>query len=321
MTLTSLPGILVGHATRPRAATGCTVIICPDGAIAGCDVGGGAAGTRELDACRPEHLVARIHALLLTGGSAFGLDAASGVMDELERRGTGFDTGTARVPIVPAAVLYDLGIGDSGARPDAAMGRAACRDASSRPVRSGCVGAGTGATVGKLFGLDRATKAGLGNASIRMPARAGGATVAALAVVNAFGDVVDPETSVVIAGARLPAPARGFAGTERSMARGIARRGFGSPNTTLVVVATDARLDRVQASRLARQCQDGIARCVRPAHTRFDGDIVFALSVGSRRADPDGIAVAACRAIGEAVVDAVRSARPLGGVPSAQTLK
>ncbi len=319
-TLTSLPGILVGHATSLRSATGCTVIVCPDGAVAGCDVGGGAAGTRELDACRPGHLVGKIHALLLTGGSAFGLDAASGVMRELERRGIGFDTGAARVPIVPAAVVYDLGIGDPDARPDAAMGARACRAASRRPVPSGSIGAGTGATVGKLFGIGRATKAGLGNAGLRLTHAAGGATIAALAVVNAFGDVIDPETSMIVAGARAPRPRSGFADTGACMMKGRGRRGFGSPNTTLVVVATDARLHRVAASRLARQCQDGIARCIRPAHTRFDGDLVFTLSVGTRRADPDALAVAACRVIGDAVLDAVRSARPLAGVPTAQTL-
>lgn len=323
MTLAALPGVKVGHATHRAAATGCTVILCEDGAVAGCDVGGGATGTREMDALAPAHLVERIHGLVLSGGSAYGLDAASGVMRYLERRGVGFETGVARVPIVPAAILFDLRLGDPSVRPDAAMGLRACRAASRRPVASGSVGAGTGATVGKILGIERATKSGIGNASLRMPQRAGGATVAVLAAVNAFGDVVDPQTGAIIAGARAEPGARGgvrFAGTTPLLERGLMRRGFKPPNTTLVVVGTDARLSRVEASRVSRLCQDGLARAVSPAHTRFDGDIVFTLSVGRRRADPDCLAVLACRAIGLAILDAVRSATSLGGVPAMRDL-
>ncbi len=324
MSLTRIEALRVGHATDRAGATGCTVILARDGVVAGCDIGGAATGTRELDACRPGHLVGAIHGLLLTGGSAFGLDAAGGVMRFLEARGAGFDTGVARVPIVPAAVLYDLAVGRPGARPGPAMGLRACRAASSRPVVSGCVGAGTGATVGKLFGVRHATKSGVGSAAARLPARAGGATVAVLAAVNAFGDVRDPDSGAIVAGARDPEAPRGatrFAGTAALMARGVARRGFAAPNTTLVVVATDARLDRVEACRVSSMCQDGLASAVSPAHTRYDGDLVFTLSAGRRRADPDVLAACACRAVADAVLDAVRSAATLGGVPALRDLR
>lgn len=320
MTLTSLPGLRVGHATDRVAATGCTVILAERGAVAACDVGGGASGTRSLDSCVSAHIVDRIHGLLLAGGSAFGLDAAGGVMRYLERRGIGFDAGKARVPIVPAAILYDLGIGKASRRPGPEMALRACRGASLRPAASGSVGAGTGATVGKMFGLERAVKGGIGNAGLALPPRAGGARVAVLAAVNAFGDVRDPDSGAILAGARLSAASASFAGSAGCLERGVTRRRFRSPNTTLLVVATDARLDRGSAARLARQCQDGLARCVSPAHTRFDGDLVFALSVGRRTADPDCLAALACRAIGMAVLDAIRSATSLGGVPAARDL-
>ena len=321
MSLTRLPGIRVGHATDRVGATGCTVILFDTGAVAACDVGGGASGTRQLDACAPHHLVDRIHGLVLAGGSAFGLEAASGVVRFLERKRVGFDTGSARVPIVPAAVLFDLGIGSALARPGPEMGAKACRAASRAPVPSGSVGAGTGATVGKLLGLARATKGGIGNAWLRLPARAGGATVAVLTAVNPFGDVRDPESGTILAGARKSERGARFADSAEMMARGVARRRFRHPNTTLVVVATDAALDRIEAARVSRICHDGLARCISPAHTRFDGDIVFTVSVGRRRADPDCLAVAACRAIGWAVVDAVTSATSVAGVPALRDLK
>lgn len=321
MTLTSIPGVLVGHATDRAAATGCTAILCEKGAVIGCDIGGGATGSRELDACMPGHLVDRIHGLLLAGGSAYGLDAASGVMRYLESRGAGLDTGSARVPIVPAAILYDLGIGDPRRRPDGAMGMRAARAASDLPVKSGSVGAGTGATVGKLFGMARAVKSGIGNASARMPSSAGGATVAVLAAVNAFGDVRHPDTGEIVAGARRHGESGPFADTAECMRRGTMRRGFRPPNTSLIVVATDARLSRVDASRVAGICQDGVARVISPAHTRYDGDIVFTLSAGRRNADPDCIAALACRVIGIAVLDAVMSATTLAGVPAARDLR
>jgi L-aminopeptidase/D-esterase-like protein len=251
-------------------------------------------------------------------------------MRHLEREGVGFDTGSARVPIVPTAILYDLGIGSSTRRPDAAMGMKACRAAvagAGHPVASGSVGAGTGATVGKLFGMARAMKGGIGNAALRLPSSAGGATVAALAAVNAFGDVIDYDSGAIVAGARAPLKGGGglFAGTEILMRAGEARRRPASApaqaNTTLVVVATDAKLSRVEARRLGRVCQDGIARSISPAHTSYDGDIVFALSAGNRSADLDCLGVTACRAVGMAVFDAVASATTLGGVPALRDLR
>ncbi len=320
--LAAVDGLSVGHATKLKAATGCTVILCPAGAVAGADVGGAAAGTRELDACSPHHIADRIHGVVLSGGSAFGLSAADGVTRYLGGRGVGFDTGVARVPIVPAAILFDLRLGSSRIRPDAAMGRAACQAASRGRAISGCAGAGTGATVGKLFGMERAMKSGVGSASLKLPSRAGGATVAALAAVNAFGDVRHVETGEIVAGARAASGSGpGFADTAAHMARGVSRAGFAPrQNTTLIVVGTDARLSRAEACRVARLCQDGLARAVTPAHTRFDGDIVFVLSTGKRRADPDCLAVAACRAIGHAVLDAVMSATTLHGLPAVRDL-
>ncbi len=316
ITLTSIPGVRVGHATDTRGLTGCTVILHPRGFTAGCDVGGGASGTREIETCRPGHVAPRCHALLFAGGSAFGLAAADGVMAFLERRGIGHTTRAARVPIVPAAILYDLAIGRSTARPDARMGQAACRAATSRPVRSGNVGAGTGATVGKCLGMERAMRGGLGNAGLRLPAARGGATVAALAVVNAFGDVRSPATDGILAGARGATRARPFADSARLLLERPPRRAPRVTGTTLVAVVTDARLDRADAGVIARRSQDALARVISPCHTRWDGDIVFVLSAGARRADDDQIAAAACRAVEEAVVDAVRSATTAAGLPA-----
>jgi L-aminopeptidase/D-esterase-like protein len=311
--ITDVPGVVVGHATDLTHLTGCTVILCGDGAVCGVAVLGGAPGTRETDLLRPENRVERAHAILLSGGSAFGLAAADGVVRFLEARGIGFETGVARVPIVPAAVLYDLEIGSPHARPDAAMGEAACRAASAGPVEEGCVGAGTGATVGKVFGLAGAMKSGVGTWSARV---AGGAIVGALAVTNAFGDVIDVRTGEILAGARDPATGR-FAGTAaRLQAAGPPRitRGFPT-NTTLGVVATDAAVTKAQATRLALLAQAGLARAVVPSHTSLDGDTFFVLGTGARAADALVLEAAVADVVAEAVMRGVRAARTLGGVP------
>jgi L-aminopeptidase/D-esterase-like protein len=262
-----VPGLSVGHATDERGVTGCTVVLCPTrGAVAGVDVRGAAPGTRETDLLRPEATVERVHAILLTGGSAYGLDAAGGVMRFLEEQGVGFAMRAAVVPIVPAAVIFDLGIGDARARPNAAMGEAACRAASTAPPAQGSVGAGTGATVGKTAGREHATKGGIGTASMRLP---GGGVVGALVVVNAVGDVVD-EGGRVLAGAR--GPDGWLADRRASMAVG--------EHTTIGIVATDLPLDKAGATRLAQAAHDGLALAVRPAHTAFDGDTFFALATG-----------------------------------------
>jgi len=313
--ITDVSGITVGHASDLVHLTGCTVVLCGDGAMCGVAVLGGAPGTRETDLLRPENRVDRVHAVLLTGGSAFGLAAADGVVRYLAARGVGLDTGAARVPIVPAAVLYDLGIGSADVRPDAAMGARACAAAGGGPVEEGCVGAGTGATVGKLFGIAGAMKSGIGTWSVRV---AGGATVGAVVATNAFGDVVDP-ADAALAGARDPmtgqradTPAR-----LRTGGRPAPRAAGGGSfeNTVIGVVATDAALSKAQAARLAVVAHSGLARAVRPSHTSLDGDTFFALSTGVREADLLVLEAAAADVVAVAIGRSVRAARTLGGVP------
>jgi len=321
--LTDIAGIRVGHASDFEAVTGCTVILFgPEGAAAGVDVRGGAVGERELETLRLGHLVERIHGLLLAGGSAFGLETAAGVMRCLEEQDIGFDAGVARVPIVPAAILFDLGIGESRRRPDAAMGYEAARRATAGRVEEGSVGAGTGATVGKLFGMARATKGGLGTAKVDLP---GGVKVSALAVVNAFGDVRDADTGKILAGLRRSPGSPQFADTVAQMKRGAVRRGFGQPapvatHTTLAVVATNARFERIALTRIAAMAQDGLARTIAPVHTSFDGDVVFAVSLGRKRADVNTVGQFAAEAVARAIMHAVQKARSLGGVPAVRDL-
>jgi len=298
-TVTAVDGIIAGHWTDREAATGCTVILCPQGAAVGVDVRGGAPGTRETDVARPTMNAAVVHGVLLSGGSAFGLAAGDGVMRWLEERSCGFDVGVAHVPLVPGAVIYDLAVGSADVRPDAAAGYAACEAASQRPLERGCVGAGTGAAVGHAGGTPLATKSGLGSAALRLP---GGPVVAAVTAVNAFGDVFDPASGAVLAGARAAAggfadtAARIRAGELRDIAGALTRgsgAGFGcqpagtagagaatAPHTVIGVVATDALLTKPQAARLALMAHDGLARTIRPAHTMLDGDTIFALATG-----------------------------------------
>ncbi len=313
----TLAGIRVGHASDFRGLTGCTVVLCEGGGVCGVDVRGSAPGTRELAACLPGHLVERVHGILLTGGSAFGLDAAGGVMQYLEARGVGFAAGKIRVPIVPAAVIFDLHIGSARARPNPGMARWACHNAGVE-VPEGSVGAGTGATVGKLFGVAHATKGGVGFATLSLTR---GAAVQALAVVNAFGDVVDHAGGRVVAGARLSPGGLEFAGTCEQMFQGRARKGFGGTNTTLIVVMTNAVLDKLQATKVAEMAQDGLARAIRPVHTQFDGDLVFAFSVGQKRADLNALGAAGAEVTARAILRGVITAKSLGGVPSCQELE
>jgi L-aminopeptidase/D-esterase-like protein len=252
-----------------------------------------------------------VHGILLAGGSAFGLEAASGVRRYLERQGIGYDTGAAKVPIVPAAILFDLAIGKADVRPTAAMGEAAAAAATADAVKEGAVGAGTGATVGKIAGMRQAMKSGVGSFTVTL---AGGVTVASLAVVNAFGDVRDPATGKILAGARKTADSREFLDTVEQMKRG-ASGGFAVRNTTLVVIATNARLTKVEAAKLAQQGGLGMARTIYPVNTMFDGDIVFALSVGNQSADINTLGAAAAEAVAAAIVRAVTLSKSLGGVP------
>ena len=299
-TITAVKGIRVGHATNRLARTGCTVLLCMAGAAAGVDVRGFAPGTRETDAIRPGRRVGQAHGILLTGGSAFGLDAASGVMRFLEEHDAGFGTAHGVVPIVPAAVIYDLGVGDPRTRPDKAMGYRACKAATEAPVPTGQVGAGTGATVGKAPGL-RAADGGIGSACIRLP---GGASVGALVVVNSVGNVVDPATGKTVAGARDEASGR-MADVTPSSREGHPPRMPGT-NTTIGVIATDAALSSVEANTVAAMAHDGIARAIRPSHTLYDGDTLFALSTGKRRADVNAVGVVAAEVVSQAILNAVR---------------
>jgi len=310
--LTAIAGLLVGHWTDAAAGTGCTVVLCPQGATAGVAVLGGAPGTRETDLLRPGFLVERVQGVLLTGGSAFGLGAAQGVVRWLEERGLGHVTPAGPVPIVVGAVVYDLGIGRSDVRPGPEEGYAACQAATAGPVAEGSVGAGTGATVGKALGLARATKGGIGGACEEAP---GGARVAALVAVNAFGEVVDPRTGEVLAGVR--APERGYLPTLDVLRQGRAVSPLVPPNSTIGVVATDAPLDKAGCSRLATMAMAGMARAVRPVWTQVDGDVLFALSTGSGpAAELTALGALAARAVERAIVRAVQRAASLGGVPS-----
>jgi len=312
--LTDIPGILVGHASDHEALTGCTAILTEAGATGGVWVGGSATGTEELAALEPGHVAGRVHAVVLAGGSAFGLEAASGVRRYLERKGVGFETSAARVPIVPCAILYDLGIGAADVRPTREMGEAAARAAGGGPVEEGAVGAGTGATVGKLFGMRQAMKSGLGSATVALEGSLAGVRVAAFSVVNAIGDVVDPRTGSIVAGARVSPESLEFAGTASQMKRG-ASGGFRPENTTLVVVATNAQLTRIEARKLAELASLGMARAINPVNTMSDGDIVIALSLGAERAPIDALGVAAAEAVAESILRAVRLAPSLGGLP------
>ena len=309
--LTDVRGLRVGHFTEVRRPTGCTVIIAPEGAVAGVDVRGAAPGTRETELLSPLNAVEKVHAVMLAGGSAFGLDAAGGVMRWLEERGLGVQVGPARIPIVPAAILFDLWVGDASIRPDAASGYAACEAATTDPVAEGNVGAGTGAAVGKLFGIHRAMRGGLGSASVTV----GGITVAALVAVNAIGDVIDPQTGEPIAGARSEDGQR-LQGTMRSMLRGelLAPLQPGSA-TTLGVVATDAVLTKAQANKMAQMAHDGFARAINPVHTMSDGDTIFALGTGAsgRSANITLLGALGAEMMAVAIVRAVRAAARLSG--------
>ncbi len=309
--LTDIPGIRVGHASDFDALTGCTVILCEEGAVAGCDIGGGASGTTEFDVMNPQHVTPFIHGVTLAGGSAFGLEAVSGVRRFLEHKGVGFPTAYAKIPIVPGAILFDLGIGKPGIRPTRETGESAAAAASDKAVQEGCVGAGTGATVGKAYGMERAMKGGLGSFTIELP---GGILVSALAVVNAFGDVVDPNTGKIIAGSRMSAKSLEFANSVKALQGGI-ERGFGRSNTTLCVVATNARLSKVEATQVARMAQGGLYRTVRPAHTTFDGDLVIALSSGAKKASVNVLGITAADALAEAILRGVKEAKSMGGLP------
>jgi L-aminopeptidase/D-esterase-like protein len=317
--LAAVSGLKVGHFTMAGRPTGCTVVLAEGGAVGGVDVRGAAPGTRETDLLNPVNTVEKVHAIVLAGGSAFGLDAASGVMRYLEERGVGFETEFGKVPIVPAAVIFDLNVGDPKIRPNADCGYRAAAGATAGTAAEGNVGAGSGATVGKLAGASRAMRGGLGTAVI---ARPDGLVVAALIVVNTVGDVIDPATGRVVAGVRT-ADGRGLADARLLLRAGnLKTTGLIGRNTAIGVVATNAALTKAQANRFAQLAHDGLARTISPAHTMFDGDTVFALATGSRQGAPDMLAIGALAAdaVAEAVVRAVRAAKAIPGYPAASDL-
>ena len=310
--ITDIPGIRVGHDTNLEAGTGCTVILCDPPAIGGVDVRGGAPATRETDLLRPMHLVDSVHAVVLTGGSAFGLDAASGVVRYLEEQQIGYDVGVAKVPIVPAAAIFDLAFGSATIRPDAEAGYRACQQAHAEATQQGNVGAGTGATVGKMLGPTFAMKGGLGSASTTL---SDGVRVGALVIINAFGNILDPQTQQVIAGGRPPLSTGETSNSANP---------FG--NTTIAVVATDASLTKEEVNKVAQMAHNGLAQAIRPAHTLFDGDTVFALALGPREQrhidlstnayQVSMIGAAAAKVLAQAIVNGVRHATDLHGIPA-----
>ena len=307
--ITRVPGIEVGHFTDTRRPTGCTVILAREGAVGGVDVRGAAPGTRETDLLDPSNLVEKVHGIMLAGGSSWGLDAASGAVRWLEERGIGFDVVVGRLPLVPSAVLFDLLVGDMRVRPDAAAGYAACEAASRADPAEGNVGAGTGAAVGKIFGIHNAMKGGIGTASVTVD----GVTVGALIACNALGDVIDPDTAQVIAGARTD-DGRHLRDTRRALLRGeLPKPLLAGTNTTIGVIATDATITKVQAHRLAVAAHDGLARSINPVHTMSDGDTLFTLGTGVSGKNPGMMVLStmAAEATAIATARAVRAARSI----------
>ncbi|MBI5928983.1 MAG: P1 family peptidase [Chloroflexi bacterium] len=309
-TLTAIEGLQVGHAQNLEGPTGCTVILCPPNTVAGIDQRGGAPGTRETDLLRPMHLVQHVHAVLLAGGSAYGLNAAAGVMRYLEEHSIGFNVRVGVVPIVPAAIIFDLDVGNPTIRPDAAMGYTACTLATADPVTEGCVGAGTGARVGGMFGMEFACKSGIGTAALELD---NGVRVAALMVVNAVGDVV-AENGQILAGVRQPPEGKSFVGSLKAL-RTLSNL-TPTSNTVVGVVATNAQLTKEETNKIAQMAQDGLARAVRPAHTLMDGDTIFALATGSAGpANASLIGAYAAEITAQAIRRAVQMATPLAGLP------
>jgi L-aminopeptidase/D-esterase-like protein len=315
-TITDVPGILVGHAEDTEALTGCTVILAERPAVCGVDVRGSAPGTRETDLLDPINLVNSVHAICLSGGSAYGLDAASGVMQYLEEKGVGLDTGFGLVPIVPAAVLFDLSVGNPRIRPTREMGYLAASRASRQLVPEGNVGAGTGATVGKLNGFAHAMKSGIGSASRKYP---GGLLIGAIVAVNAVGHVQEPDTGRILAGPRDED------GTILSSLDVMQKQAFSlippGTNTTIGVVASNAILTKAEANKIAQMAHDGLARTICPIHTMYDGDTLFAMGTGQIEASADVIGALSAEILAEAVIRAVRAAKPAGGLPSCDSIK
>jgi L-aminopeptidase/D-esterase-like protein len=318
--ITDVEGIKVGHWTSTARPTGCTVVLAPpQGAVGGVDVRGSAPGTRETDLLNPENLVDRVNAIALAGGSAFGLDAATGVVRYLDEHGIGYDVRVAKVPIVPSAILFDLTVGDPKIRPDAAAGYAACNAATSERPAEGNVGAGAGATVGKLFGFDRAMKSGIGTASVTLD----GLVVGAIVAVNAIGDVIDPSTSKIIAGARSADGKKKIGAVQTVLGGEVPAALTPGTATTIGIVATNAVLTKAQAQKIAQMAQDGVARAIAPSHTMFDGDTIFTMATGSAKktGNPTLLGLMAAEVVVAAILRAVWAARSLPNLPAARDLR
>lgn len=310
-TIVDVPGVLVGHAQNEEALTGCSVILLEQPSVCGVDVRGSAPGTRETDLLDPVNLVSVVHGICLSGGSAYGLDAATGVMQYLEEKGVGLDVGYGVVPIIPAAVLFDLAVGDHRIRPDRQMGYEAAQAASKEEVIQGNVGAGTGASVGKLNGFGNAMKSGLGTASVTLP---NGLVIGAIVAVNAVGHVVDPQTGTILAGPR------DAEGNIRDSMELMIQHAFTpippGTNTTIAVVASNARLTKAEAKKVAQMAHDGLARTIRPIHTMYDGDTIFAVATGEVASSVDLVGTLSADVLAEAVIQAVKHAEAAGGLPA-----
>ncbi len=317
--ITDVPGVRVGHASDFEAITGCTVLLFDNEATGAIDLRGGGTSTRQIDPLLDHHSYGKIHGILLTGGSAYGLDAAGGVMKYLEERRIGLDVGYGHVvPSVPTAVVFDLGIGNGKVRPDNPMGYSACLNASSSPTEEGSIGVGTGATIGKLLGVKQATKGGIGSTSYRL---GNGIIVGVLVVVNAFGDIVDPKSGEILAGVRDSPDGKKFLGSVSLFKSGVTRRAEPFENTTLAVVSTNVKLSKPDLARVARIGQTGITRVVSPAHTTADGDLVFAVSCGDSVGDANIVGIIAGELVTQAIIKAVKTAKSIGGVPSYEILR
>ncbi|MTI55026.1 P1 family peptidase [Geosporobacter ferrireducens] len=315
--LTDIEGVKIGHEQDRDGATGCTVILCEEGAVTGVDVRGGAPGTRETDLLDPMNLIEKIHAVLLSGGSAFGLDAAAGIMQFLEEKKIGFDVGVTRVPIVTGAVLFDLMIGDYGIRPDKAMGYKACQNAYDQAYSEGTIGAGTGATIGKYLGMEYAMKGGIGIYCMQV----GSLQIGAVVAVNCMGDVIDPKTGKIIAGI-LNEDKSGLGNTEEMMIHNYReQKNLFHGNTTIGAVITNAKLTKAQANKIASIAHNGYARTIRPAHTMVDGDTVFVMATGREEADVNVVGILAVKAVEEAIIRGIQKADDLHNIPAISNMK
>jgi L-aminopeptidase/D-esterase-like protein len=316
--IVDIEGIKVGHSSDFEAITGCSVLLFENPVIAAVDLRGGGTSTRQIDSLLAHNTFGKIHAILLTGGSGYGLDASSGVVRFLEERNIGLEVGHGLVvPSVPTAVIFDLGIGNGKIRPDAKMGFEACLSAKSTLFEEGSIGVGTGATIGKLMGVKQATKGGIGTQSYKLKS---GATVAVFVVVNAFGDIVSPENGEIIAGVRSSENGKEFPGTVNLFKKGIIRRADSYQNTTLAVVATNANFSKSELLRISNIAQTGLAKVISPVHTVQDGDMVISVSVGERKEDVNLVGIIAAELTQKAIIRAVEQSRSLGGIPCSKEL-